>query len=247
MQITEPEFRRLGLVVEKTLFACALTEWEAEKKINYERIKSFASPDALAFVQAICSLTHENLQKILSLLPKRSRIFLREVEPNFFPPEEQRVVDNFVKELSMLAMPFFPGHEKVTNIWEEHDALVKMSRGAAMQIEKRLIGNLEERCKELSGYVFTRSEPHVVSYERQLGDFRIDVDFDFRPWKFFCGLKVFRPNGPSLVSNYTFLGSLGISSGPAWYVDESSALKALTVCVDHALEASRAVASIFSI
>jgi hypothetical protein len=246
MQITEPELRRLGLAAEKTLFVCALTEWETEKKNDYERIRSFANPDALAFVQAICSLPHEGRRKLLSLLPKRTRTFLREVDPNFFPPEEQRVVDNFVKELSMLAMPFFPGHEKVTNIWEQHDALVKTSRSAAVQIENRLISNLEERCKEWSSYVFARSEPHVVSYERQLGVFRIDVDFDFRPWKFFCGLKVFRPNGPSIVSNYTFLGSLGISSGPAWYVDETLALKALTVCVDHALEASRAVASVFS-
>lgn len=228
--------------VEDTLFKKAQTEWETEKASNYRRIKLFGNPASLAFLRSIAPLSSSECDRLLSILPKRSYVFLKEAVPGFFPPEEQSIVDDFVRRFSRLAMPFFPENQNITNIWEEHDKLAKSSRDGAIEIERFLIARLKDLHEEWDGYVYAEPEPHVVSYEKRHGELRIIVDFEFRNWEFFCGVKLFRENGLSLLSNYTFLGSLGISSPPAWYTDETSASQALTVCADHAMQSARAVA-----
>lgn len=234
--MARPNISTIQVTLDEVLFTSALEDWEIEKKTHCYRVKSFNNPSSIAIVQMLDSLSSEDRDKLFLTLPKRRCLYLQKAVPAFFPQQEQQIVEKLVNKLRHLSMPYLPNHEKITEIWDQHEVLKKKHRFHANKIKHVLTRYLNGLDKDWNGYVFSKTEPNMVSFEKMISDFIITVDWDLRPWELFCGVNLCVHNLTIIVSNFTFFGGLGISSGPAWYADEVGALKAVDICSNHALK-----------
>jgi hypothetical protein len=240
-----PKINETRVALERELCSLAIEEWGEEERSGYKRIKSFGNPDSFAVVRLFSSISNIDREKLLKILPKRSAYYLQQTDNTFFCTDEKCAEEEFVGKINRLAGPYAKGNETVTAAFDKHIALRKDSRPQAVKIKRFLFSYLKKESNEWDRYSLSKPEPNMMTFERNLSKFRIEVDWDLRPWEIFCGFNVYESR-ESMIRNFTFLGGLGISGSPAWYVDEETALEALKICANHALKVSHTIIPILT-
>ncbi len=175
------------------------------------------------------------------LLPKRSHGFLIKTDAHFFRADERQVVDEFVARVGKLQTPSFEENSEINELWKKHFELRTKSRAEAPKIRRALFAHLKAAKAEWVGYALERPEPNMISFEKRAAAYVMSIGWDVGRFEMSCSINVRDANHETLVSNYTLLGGLGISSSPAWYADEESALDVATVCAGHAFKVSNKI------
>jgi len=233
------------IALDRRLLSIAVEGWGEESRSGYMRIKSFGNPNSLAVIELLSLVPNSDRDELFRVLPKQSRTYLEQADAAFFSSDERRLVEKFVGKMSQLSAPYFDGNAAITAMFDKHMELRTGARTQALKIKRCLSSYLRSACKEWDGYSLIKPEPNMIVFEWNSSKYRIAVNWDLRPWEIFCGLDAYEGK-ERLISNHTFFGGLGISANPAWYSDEDAALEAITVCANHALKVSQAVASVLN-